>query len=111
MGPRKFEEYKGRRFYTGDYALVVDVWMHRVDEDVSGLTFEEWDPSVDTDSSQTPVTMIVHSVFRAPNRRLRSQTSDTTTTRGGGTWRPASARGDPQADSRYGYQDLCTLRG
>ena len=39
--PRKFEEYKGRRFYNGDYTLVVDVWLHRVDEDDSGLTFEE----------------------------------------------------------------------
>jgi len=33
------------RFGNGDCALLVDVWMHRVDEDVSGLTFEEWDPS------------------------------------------------------------------
>ena len=41
LGPRKCEEYKGRRFYNGDYALVVDVCPHRVDEDVSGLTFEE----------------------------------------------------------------------
>ena len=49
LGPRKFEEYKGCRFYNGDCALVVDVWLHRVDEDASGLTFEEWDPSADTD--------------------------------------------------------------
>ena len=34
---------------------LVDVWLHRVDEDVSGLTFEEWDPSVHTDVSQTHV--------------------------------------------------------
>ena len=45
LGPRKCEEYKGRRFYNGDCALVVDAWLHRVDEDASGLTFEEWDPS------------------------------------------------------------------
>jgi hypothetical protein len=32
-----------------------------VDEDVSGLTFEEWDPLEDTDASQTPVAMIVNS--------------------------------------------------
>jgi hypothetical protein len=37
---------------------VVDVWLHRVDEDTSGLTFEEWDPSADTDASQAPVAMI-----------------------------------------------------
>jgi hypothetical protein len=41
--------------------FVVDVWLYRVDEDVSGLTFEELDPSVDTDVSQAPVTMIVNS--------------------------------------------------
>ena len=57
----KYEEYKGRRFYNGDYTLVVDVWVHRVDEDVSGLTFEEWDPSSDTDASKAPVAMIVNS--------------------------------------------------
>jgi hypothetical protein len=39
LGPRKYEEYKDRRFYNGDCVLVVDVWF-------SGLTFEEWDPSV-----------------------------------------------------------------
>ncbi len=32
-----------------------------VDEDVSGLTFEEWDPSTDTDASEVPVAMIVNS--------------------------------------------------
>jgi hypothetical protein len=32
-----------------------------VDEDASGLTFEEWDPSADTDTSKVPVAMIVNS--------------------------------------------------
>jgi hypothetical protein len=32
-----------------------------VDEDTSGLTFEEWDRSEDTDASQAPVAMIVNS--------------------------------------------------
>jgi hypothetical protein len=48
-------------FGNGDFALVVDVWLHRVDEDDSGLTFEEWDPSADTDASEAPVAMIVNS--------------------------------------------------
>ncbi len=61
MGTRKYEEYKDVRFGNGDYTLVVDVWLHRVDEDASGLTFEEWDPSADTDASQAPVAMIVNS--------------------------------------------------
>jgi hypothetical protein len=58
---RKYEEYKGVRFENGDCVLVVDVWLHRVDEYVSGLTFEEWDPSADTDASEAPVAMIVNS--------------------------------------------------
>jgi hypothetical protein len=61
LGTHKYEEYKGVRFGNGDCALVVDVWLHRVDEDASGLTFEEWDPSADTDVSETPVAMIVNS--------------------------------------------------
>jgi hypothetical protein len=61
LGTRKHEEYKGVRFGNGDYVLVVDVWFHRVDEDASGLTFEKWDPSADTDASQAPVAMIVNS--------------------------------------------------
>ncbi len=48
-------------FGNGDCDLVVDVCLHRVDEDVSGLTFEEWDLSADTDASETPVVMIVNS--------------------------------------------------
>ncbi len=32
-----------------------------MNEDVSGLTFEEWDPSADTDASEGPVAMIVNS--------------------------------------------------
>ncbi len=64
MGPLKSEEYKGLRFRDSDRALVVDVWLHRVDEDTSGLafeTFEEWDPSADTDASQALMAMIVNS--------------------------------------------------
>ncbi len=48
-------------FGNGDCDLVVDVWLHRVDEDDSGLTFEEWDPSADTDASEAPLVMIVNS--------------------------------------------------
>ncbi len=33
-----------------------------MDEGVSGLTFEEWDPSADTDASEAPVVMIVNSL-------------------------------------------------
>jgi len=53
--------YKGTRFYNGDHALRVKRWLHRVVEDASGLTFEEWDPLKDADDSQTPVPMIINS--------------------------------------------------
>jgi hypothetical protein len=58
LGTRK---YKGVRFGNGDCVLVVDVCLHRVDEYASGLTFEEWGPSADTDTSEVPVAMIVKS--------------------------------------------------
>ena len=57
LAPRKYEEYRGLCFYNGDCSLVVDVWLHRVTENDSSLTFEEWDPSEDTDDSQAPVTI------------------------------------------------------
>jgi hypothetical protein len=110
LGTRRYEEYKGVCFGNGDCALVVDVCPHRVDEDVSGLTFEEWDPSVDTDASEAPVAMIVNSSeLRTTGFDLRE--SDTAATRDGGAWRPAYTRRDPQEDSRHGHQEVCTLRG
>jgi hypothetical protein len=47
---RQYEEYKGLLFGNGNYTLLVDVCLYRLDEDASGLTFEEWDPSGDTDA-------------------------------------------------------------
>jgi len=58
---RKWEDYKGTRFYDGERALVIKRWLNRVDEDASGLTFEEWDPTENVDSSQMPVAMILNS--------------------------------------------------
>ena len=37
LGPRKWEDYKGTRFYNGDQALVIKRWLNRVDEDASYL--------------------------------------------------------------------------
>jgi hypothetical protein len=45
---REWEEYKGTRYSDGDSALVVDLWLHRVADDLSGLTFQEWDPFLST---------------------------------------------------------------
>ncbi len=47
----KWEEYKGSRYSDGDSALVVELWLHRVADDVSGLTFQEWDPSAGSDDT------------------------------------------------------------
>ena len=53
--------YKGTRFFNGDRALVVKRWLHRLDEDASGLTFEEWNPAQAVGTSQEPAPMIINS--------------------------------------------------
>ncbi len=50
-------------------------------------------------------------LVRTAFRRFRPQRSDTTSTRGGGAWRTTYARRGPQADSRHGYQEVCTFCG
>jgi hypothetical protein len=60
LARRSWEDYKGIRFYNGQQALVVELWFNRVEEDASGLTFEEWDPTQDADTSHPPVAMIIH---------------------------------------------------
>ena len=57
----KWEDYKGTRFCNGERTLVIKQWLKRVDEDALGLSFEEWDPTENVDSSQMPVTMIINS--------------------------------------------------
>ena len=79
-----------------------------MDEDDSGLTFEEWDPSADTDALEAPVAMIVNSSeLRATGFDLREviPLQLEATARGGQRTRGA----DPQVDSRYGYQEVCSL--
>ncbi len=61
MRGRQGEVYKGTRFFNGDRTLVVKRWLHRVDEDASGLTFEEWNPAQAVDTSQEPAPMIINS--------------------------------------------------
>jgi hypothetical protein len=58
---RKWEEYKGTRYSDGDSALVVDLWLYWVADDLSGLTFQEWDPSAGSDDTSAPVAMLVNS--------------------------------------------------
>jgi hypothetical protein len=64
--------------------------------------------------SEAPVAMIVNSSeLRAAGFDLREVIPfNVAPTRGGGAWRTAEyARRGPQADSRHGYQEVCTLRG
>ena len=71
---RKWVEYKGVRFYNGDRVVVIKRWLHRVDDDASGLTFVEWDPttSTDADANQPPVEMILNSSeLRAAGFKLK----------------------------------------
>ncbi len=37
------------------------MWLYRVPDDLSELTFQEWDPSAGTDDTSAPVVMIVNS--------------------------------------------------
>lgn len=72
LAARKWVEHKGVRFSNGERAVVVKRWLHRVDEDAAGLTFEEWDPSKDADPNQPPVAMIINSSeLRAAGFKLR----------------------------------------
>ena len=41
---QKWEEYKGPRYYDGDRTVVVELWLNRVADDLSGLTFQEYTP-------------------------------------------------------------------
>ena len=69
---RSWEDYEGTRFYNGQQALVVERWLNRVEEDASGLIFEEWNPTQDADASQPPVAMLVNSSeLRAAGFTLR----------------------------------------
>ena len=66
----KWEDDRGTRFYNKDRALVIKRWFNRVEEDVSGLTFQEWTPDVDT--SRPPVAMLINSSeLRAAGFKLK----------------------------------------
>jgi hypothetical protein len=48
-------------YSDGDNTLVVELWLYRVVDDLSGLTFQEWDPSAGSDDTSAPVEMLVNS--------------------------------------------------
>jgi hypothetical protein len=94
----KWEEYKGTRYSDGDNALVVELWLYRVADDLSGLTFQEWDPSAGTDDTSAPVSMLVNSSCAAL-RGFPPRGSEASTSRRGGSRRPSYARRDSEKDS------------
>jgi hypothetical protein len=59
LGHRQCEDYRDTHFYNKDSTLVIKRWINRVEEDASGLTFQEWTPDVDT--SRPPVAMLINS--------------------------------------------------
>jgi hypothetical protein len=54
------------RYSDGDSALVVELWLYQVADDLSGLTFQEWDPSAGSDDTSVPVAMLVNSSELCP---------------------------------------------
>jgi hypothetical protein len=92
---RKWEEYRGTRYSDGASALVVDLWLHRVADVLSGLTFQEWDPSAGTDDTSAPVAMLVNSnklcAADFPLAEVRSLQLDTVV-RGGRRTRDVTVR-------------------
>ena len=109
---RQWEEFKGTRYYDGDKTLVVELWLHRVADDLSGLTFQEWDPSSGTDDTSAPVAMLVNSSeLRAADFPLAEVRPLHSTSRRGGSRRPSYARRGSEKVSGCGQQYVCTLRG
>ncbi len=60
--------FKGKHFYTRGRveedtsgSLVIKRWIYRVEEDTTGFTFQEWDPSQHVDTSRPPVSMVINS--------------------------------------------------
>jgi hypothetical protein len=51
----KWEEYKDIRYSDGDNTLLLELWLHRVADDLSGLTFQEWDNSSDLCAPDFPL--------------------------------------------------------
>lgn len=62
LSHRSWEAYKGLRFYADEQALSVKRWLHRIDSDPSGLSFEDWEPEEgEVDTGAQPAYMIVNS--------------------------------------------------
>jgi len=75
-----------------------------VEEDASGLTFEEWDPTQDADASQAPVAMIVNSLELRSRviPRFHAERSDSSSARDSSARRQAQVRGGSAPTLEYG---------
>jgi hypothetical protein len=47
-----------------------ELWLHRVADDLSGLTFQEWDPSAGTGNSTFVISVENDNVFRSRCARI-----------------------------------------
>ncbi len=107
----KWEDYRGTRFYNKDCPLVIKRWFNKVEEDTSGLTFQEWTPDVDT--SRPPVDMLINSSeLRAADFKLKEVLSPTleTVARGGMRTRGAGVRSlEGMGPKRFVCQWITTL--
>jgi len=98
---RSWEDYKGTQFHNGQQALVVERWLNRVEEDASGLFFEEWNPTQNADASQPPVAMLINSLeLCAAGFTLREMISSSA--RSIGARRQVQVRGGSAPTSGYG---------
>ena len=71
-----WEDYRDTRFYNKDGVLVIKWWLNRVEEDESGITFQEWTPDVET--SRTPVDILMNSIeLRVVGFKLKEVMSPT----------------------------------
>ncbi len=59
MSHHTWEDYRDTRVYEGDCVLVIKQCLKRVEEDASGLTFQEWTSDVDT--LRPHVSMLINS--------------------------------------------------
>ncbi len=73
----KWEEYKVTRYSDGDSALVVELWLHRVADDLSGHKCSGGN---------------VRQLERVARRGLPPHGSEVSSTRRGGSWKPSYVR-------------------
>jgi len=95
-----WENHKDTQFYNGHQALVVECWLKIVEEDTSGLIFEEWDSTQDAHASRLCSSTRRNCVWQVSP--WRAEKSDFSIARGSGARRHALVRGGSAPTSGYG---------